>query len=83
MNLMHSPTHPGAILKEWLCGSSMAKFAHHLGTSPHHLSRILNGQISVSRRMAKRLSKLLGTSVGFWLELQRNYDKAVHLKDMA
>lgn len=46
------------------------------GVAPPTLSRILNGRGGVSPEMAVRLEKALGSSAGFWLRLQLNYDLA-------
>ena len=50
--------------------------ARALGVTRTTLSRILNGKASVSPVMAVRLSKAFGSTAGFWLRLQLNYDLA-------
>jgi addiction module HigA family antidote len=40
------------------------------------LSRVINGRAGVSAEMAVRLEKAIGSTAGFWLRLQLNYDLA-------
>jgi plasmid maintenance system antidote protein VapI len=42
-------------------------------TSP---SRLINRKAGVSAEMAVRLEKTIGSTAGFWLRLQLNYDLA-------
>lgn len=74
---MFNPAHPGTILlEEWITplGFSIAKFALRIGTSRKNLSEIVNCKTGISPEMALRLSKALGTSAQFWLDLQTQYD---------
>lgn len=74
---MFNPAHPGAILlEEWIkpLNFSIAKFALRIGTSRKNLSEIVNCKTGISPEMALRLSKALGTSAQFWLDLQTQYD---------
>ena len=50
------------------------KNPNHPGVTRAALSRVLNRKASVSPEMAVRLGKTLGSSAGFWLRLQLNYD---------
>jgi plasmid maintenance system antidote protein VapI len=40
------------------------------------LSRIVDGRSGISAEMAVRLEKAIGSTAGFWLRLQVNYDLA-------
>jgi addiction module HigA family antidote len=40
------------------------------------LSRLINRKAGVSAEMAVRLEKAVGSTAGFWLRLQLNYDLA-------
>ncbi len=40
------------------------------------LSNLLNGHAGISPEMAVRLSKAVGSTPGFWLRLQMNYELA-------
>ena len=75
--LMHSPPHPGAIIKE-LCleplGVSVTAAAKALGVSRKTLSSILNGKAGVSPEMAVRLSIAFNTSSESWVNQQSQYD---------
>ncbi len=71
---IHNPPHPGEILREWLTETTVTEAADRLGVTRAMLSRILNGASAISAEMDLRLSKALGTSPGFWLGLQADYD---------
>lgn len=74
MARMHNPPHPGAVLKVWLEGVEVKQAAKSLGVSRVTLSRVLNEAAGVSAEMDIRLSRALGTSSGFWLGMQNDYD---------
>lgn len=73
---MHNPAHPGKVLAGWVedFGLSITGFAKHLGIARIMLSRILHGHAAVSADMDLRLSEALGTSPGFWLQMQTQRD---------
>jgi len=73
---MHNPAHPGELLSAWLdeLNVSVTAFADHIGISRVMLSRVLNSRSAVSADMDLRLSEALGTSPGYWLELQAQRD---------
>lgn len=74
---MYNPAHPGAVLKEMLVDGLHMKIgdaARKLGVDRTTLSRLIHGHIAVSVEMALRLSKALGTTPQFWLNMQQNYD---------
>ena len=54
----------------------MTDGAKALGVTRAALSRVLNRKAAVSAEMAVRLEKAIGSSAGFWLRLQLNYDLA-------
>ncbi|WP_417468964.1 HigA family addiction module antitoxin [Maricaulis sp.] len=71
--------HPGEILVEEFMkpyGLSASQLALALKTAPANVSRIINGKQAVSPEMASRLACAFGTTVGFWMNLQNNYDLA-------
>jgi antitoxin HigA-1 len=74
---MHNPAHPGEVLTGWIedFGLSITGFAKHLGISRIMLSRIIHGHAAVSADMDLRLSEALGTSPGFWLQMQTQRDR--------
>jgi addiction module HigA family antidote len=73
------PIHPGEILREDLAdiGVSAAELARHLRVPTNRITRIINGQQSITADTALRLAHWFGTSAQYWLNLQRNYDLAV------
>ena len=91
---MHSPPHPGEILRE-LCleplGLSVTEAAQALGVSRKTLSSILNGRSGISPEMAVRLSIAFSTTAESWLRQQLQYDLAqaeakrglLHVKQLA
>jgi addiction module HigA family antidote len=74
---MHSPPHPGEVLRE-LCPEplrlNVSEAAPALGVSRKTLSAILNGRAGISPEMAVRLSIAFGTSAESWLNQQTQYD---------
>lgn len=74
---MFNPPYPGIILLEdWIepLNYTISSFALRIGTSRKNLSEIVNGKTGISAEMALKLSKALGTSAEFWLNMQQAYD---------
>ena len=71
--------HPGYYVKEIVDESGLTQedFAKRLGTTPKNLSVLINGDQSLSIDMAAKLSRMLGTSIAFWLNLQKEYDEKI------
>lgn len=79
MATMHNPAHPGAVLREWIEGldvSTQGEFAKAVDINRVTLSKILNGRAGITADMDVRLSKALGTTPGYWLALQSQFDLA-------
>jgi addiction module HigA family antidote len=74
MSQLHNPPHPGEVLREWLSEISVTDAADRLGVARVSLSRLLNGAAGVSADMDLRLAKAIGTTPGFWLGMQADYD---------
>ncbi len=72
------PAHPGEILRDELeaRGLSANALALKLRVPANRLTEILNGKRGVSPETALRLSRCLGPSAKFWLDLQSQYDLA-------
>ena len=51
------------------------EFAIRLGIPVKTVKQIVNGEASLSKDIALKLSNMLGTSVEVWLNLQVNHDK--------
>ena len=69
--------HPGYYIKEMVeeSGLTQEDFAKRLGTTPKNLSILIRGEQSLSIDIAAKLSRMLGTTVSFWLSLQQAYDE--------
>ena len=71
--------HPGYYVKEIIeeSGLTQEDFAKRLDTSPKNLSLLVRGEQSLSVDIAMKLSRMIGTSVSYWLNLQSSYDALV------
>ena len=69
--------HPGEILlEEFLLPMNISqnKLGTDIGVSPRRINEIVHGKRAVTADTDLRLSRALGTSEGFWLGLQADYD---------
>jgi antitoxin HigA-1 len=74
---MHSPPHPGAILRELYMKPlkvSITDAAQALGVTTKHVSGIVNGRARVTADMAIRLSVVFDTEAQLWVNLQAQHD---------
>jgi antitoxin HigA-1 len=75
---MHSPAHPGEILKELVIDPlelTITDVAEHLSVSRKTLSKVLNGRGSITPEMAIRLELAFKKpSADHWLRLQSAFD---------
>lgn len=78
--------HPGEVLREEFLkpmGVSQYKLAKAIGVPAMRISEICAGKRSITADTALRLARAFGTTPGFWLGLQADYDteeaeKAAH-----
>jgi antitoxin HigA-1 len=69
--------HPGEVLKEEFLeplGISQYRLAKTIGVQPIRIGEICAGRRGITADTALRLSRALGTTPGFWLGLQADYD---------
>ena len=77
MNKIHfTPVHPGEVLQDELeeTGLTQTALAKHIGVLPKTVNEICRGKRGISAEMAMKLSKALGGSPQFWLNLQNNWE---------
>ena len=72
----YTPVHPGEVLKDELdeVDLTQSALAKHIGVLPKTINEICRGKRGVSTEMAMKLSKALGGSPQFWLNLQNNWE---------
>jgi addiction module HigA family antidote len=68
---------PGAIIEELLDerGWTKAELAVRLDFSPKHVNELLKGRAAITAETAERLERVLGSTSGFWLRLEANYQQ--------
>jgi len=71
--------HPGYYIKEIVEDSGLTQedFAKRLDTTPKNLSLLIRGEQSLSIDIAMKLSRMIGTSANYWLNLQNAYDTLI------
>ena len=71
-----TPVHPGEVLRDELeeIGLTQIALAKHIGILPKTINEICRGKRGISAEMAMKLSKSLGGSPQFWLNLQNNWE---------
>lgn len=71
--------HPGYYIKEIVDNSGLTQedFAKRLDTTPKNLSVLIRGEQSLSVDMAMKFSRMLNTSIIYWLNLQNAYDALI------
>lgn len=69
--------YPGEILLEEFLKPlklSQNELARKIGVSPRRINEIIHNQRSITADTDLRLARVFGTSEGFWLGLQADYD---------
>lgn len=75
------PTRPGEILlEEFLRPLDLTQvaLARHIGVPIQRINEIIRGKRGISPKTAWLFSQAFGTTPEFWLNLQMQYDLAVH-----
>jgi addiction module HigA family antidote len=81
-----APTHPGEILlTEFLepLGISQYRVAKAIGVPPRRINEIVHGKRGISADTALRLSRALGLSDMFWINMQAHYDAEIAREQLA
>ncbi len=76
---MHSPSHPGELIREEILnplGLDVTKSAAVLGVTRPALSRVLNEKAALSPEMALRIEKAFGPKADHLMRIQLAYDMA-------
>ncbi|ORO46304.1 addiction module antidote protein, HigA family [Streptococcus oralis subsp. tigurinus] len=68
--------HPGQYVEELIedYNVTQKEFAERLGISEVTLSKLVDGEESISNEIAQKLEKLTNISMKTWLDLQNAYD---------
>ena len=82
---MMNPTHPGESIRNCIDESdwTVTECAARLGVTRNNLSRLLNGRIGISARVALGLETVGWSNAEFWMRLQANYDLAQERRKQA
>ena len=73
----YPPIHPGEILlEEFLKPMNVSQYrlAKDIHVPPRRINEIVKGKRAITADTALRLSRFFGTSEGFWLGLQSDFD---------
>ncbi|RME35953.1 MAG: addiction module antidote protein, HigA family [Gammaproteobacteria bacterium] len=77
MNMQRTPSHPGGLIREVLLpelGLSVSALARHCGVSRNTMSKLINERADVTEDLAIRLSRALGSTPEFWLNMQARHN---------
>lgn len=76
--MMKNPPHPGRGLREIVesAGWTISEAAQRMGVPRQTLSRLLNGHIGISPKMALALESVGWSNAEFWMRVQASYDLA-------
>jgi len=71
-----TPIHPGEVLQDELeeLEISQTALAEHIGVLPKTVNEVCRGKRGISAAMAMKLSRALGASPHFWLNLQNSWE---------
>src|SRR4030065_644080 len=78
--------HPGEVLREEFLlplGISQYRLRDEIGVTEARISAICSGKRAVTADTALRLAAFFGTSSGFWMGLQADYDTEEAAKELS
>ncbi len=78
--------HPGEVLREEFLvplGISQYRLAKEIGVTEARISAICSGKRAITADTALRLAAFFGTSSGFWMGLQADYDTEEAAKELS
>ena len=67
--------HPGYYIQEFFKEESLSQ--EEFSKRYNIPLEVINGEQSISIDIAKKLSNIVGTSIDYWLNLQKEYDKLI------
>ncbi len=70
------PVHPGEVLQDEIEALEMSAsaFAAALDVPANRITSVINGDRAITADTALRLSRYMGTSAEFWMNLQKTYE---------
>lgn len=77
MTITYEPIHPGEILLEeylYPIGITQHRLAKGISVPTRRINEIVRGERAITPDIALRLSRALGASDRFWMNLQSRYD---------
>ena len=80
------PIHPGEVLmEEYLepLGITQHRLAIAIGVPPRRINEIVHGKRAITADTALRLSRALGLSDMFWINMQAHYDAEIAREQLA
>ena len=74
---MHNPTVGDILVLEFMRPNDLhiMDLSKSIGVQYNRLSNIINNKSKITPFLDKKLSKRFGTSIGYWVRLQEEYDK--------
>jgi len=71
--------HPGYYIHELTkqSGLTLEEYAGKIGISAETLQSLIQGELSLTMDIAGKLSQAEGTSVNYWMNLQKTYDSVL------
>ncbi len=78
--------HPGEVLREEFLlplGITQYRLAKEIGVTEARISAICSGKLAITADTALRLTAFFGTTSGFWMGLQAEFDNEEAAKELS